>query len=215
MAPVRSSAKAEAYAAEAAGAELELLGTVVEDSTSLLLLGPREPGFWPAFSTSPEYADGKPDPIDRWSKRVIGALAKAWGGEALFPSDGPPYPPFIAWALASGQVWASPVTLLIHARQGLWLSFRGAVRVPGKVALPAASNPCDACVGQPCRTACPVNALTADGYDVASCKAFLDQPEGESCRFEGCAVRRACPVSQAYGRLAEQSQFHMRAFHPT
>ncbi|MEJ1991042.1 MAG: ferredoxin [Maritimibacter sp.] len=203
------------YSAEAAGANLELLATVQEDGSTILLLGPREPGFWAAFSTSPEYTDGLPDPMDRWSKRVIGTLAQRWGGEALFPSDGPPYPPFIAWALGSGQIWSSPVTLLVHAHQGLWTSFRGAVRVPGSYALPEVENPCESCAGQPCRSACPVNALTAEGYDVAACKAFLDQPEGQDCRDQGCAVRRACPVGQGYDRLAEQSRFHMRAFHPT
>lgn len=202
------------YAAEAADAELELLGTAPEEDGTILLLGPREPGFWPAFSTSPEYADGMPDPMDRWSKRVIGELAGRWGGDAIFPSDGPPYPPFIAWALASGQVWTSPVTLLMHTRQGLWLSFRGAVRVPDQITLPAAENPCESCASQPCRTACPVGALSAEDYDVAACKGFLDQPEGQSCRDLGCAVRRACPVGQSYGRLEEQSRFHMQAFHP-
>ena len=100
------------YADDAATAHLELLGAAPDGGGSVLLLGPREPGFWPAFTASPEYADGNPDPIDRWSKRVIGALARRWQGRAVFPSDGPPYPPFIRWALASGRVWQSPAGLL-------------------------------------------------------------------------------------------------------
>jgi epoxyqueuosine reductase len=204
-------------AADAASVHLELIGAARDDETggSVLLLGPREPGFWPAFTASPEYSDGMADPLDRWSKRVIGALAAAWGGASVFPSDGPPYPPFIAWARASGRVWASPVGILVHARQGLWLSLRGAVRLPGPVDLPAGRAPCPTCPGQPCASACPVSALGREGYDVAVCHGFLDTPAGADCLTRGCAVRRACPVGARYGRTEAQSKFHMKAFHPS
>jgi len=202
------------FAGEAAAQHLELIGAAPEGGATVLLLAPREPGFWPAFSAAPEYADGQPDPLDRWSKRVIGALAAAWGGEALFPSDGPPYPPFIAWALATGRVWASPVGLLVHDRLGLWLSFRGAVRLPLALALPGGPNPCETCPGQPCRSACPVGALAPEAYDVSACRGYLDTEAGADCLGRGCAARRACPVGQAYGRNEAQSRFHMKAFHP-
>jgi len=194
--------------------QLALLGVVHEDGDSIVLLGPG-PGFWPAFTASGEYADGAPDPLDRWSKRLIDPLAASWGGVALYPSDGPPYPPFIAWALASGQAWAAPVGLLCHAEQGLWCSFRGAVRVPGLLPRDTGAPPCPRCDGQPCRTACPAGALTEAGYDTARCHAWLDTAAGADCMARGCAVRRACPVSANFGRSTDQSAFHMRAFHPT
>lgn len=193
---------------------LETLGVVHEGGESVVLLGPG-PGFWAAFTASGEFADGAPDPLDRWSKRVIGALADAWGGEPVFPSDGPPYPPFIAWALACGRIWASPVTLLCHDSQGLWCSFRGAVRLPGHLPRTTSDNPCESCAGQPCRTACPAGALTPAGYDTSACHAWLDTPEGADCMTRGCAVRRACPVGARFGRSDDQSAFHMRAFHST
>jgi epoxyqueuosine reductase len=200
---------------DAQALHLEILGALHESGETLLLLGPREPGFWPAFTASPEFGDGAPDPLDRYSKRLIGGLAVAWGGEAVFPSDGPPYPPFIAWALATGHVWQSPVGLMVHDRQGLWLSFRGAVRLPGLVPLVQQGKPpCSTCEGQPCRDACPVGALHEQRYDVAGCKAFLARPDGTDCMESGCAVRRTCPVSRAYGRLPQQSAFHMRSFFP-
>ncbi len=195
------------------GSHLAALGVVHEGGQSLVLLGPG-PGFWPAFTASDEFADGATDPLDRWSKRVVGVLAEAWGGDALFPWDGPPYPPFIAWALASGQSWGSPVGLLCHETQGLWCSFRGAVRLPGELPRTSGDNPCETCAGQPCRTACPAGALTADGYDTGACHAWLDTPEGADCMTRGCVVRRACPVSAGIGRSEDQSGFHMRAFHP-
>jgi hypothetical protein len=45
---------------------------------------------WPAFSASPFYADGLPDPLDRWSRAIAEELAERWGGLALFPFEGPP-----------------------------------------------------------------------------------------------------------------------------
>ena len=39
-----------------------------EGTGTLILLGPHEPRFWTAFAESPEYRDGAPDPLDRWSR---------------------------------------------------------------------------------------------------------------------------------------------------
>jgi hypothetical protein len=183
---------------------------------TLLLLGPHEPGFWAKVTASEEWADGRDDPLDRWSRRVIGRIACDLGGKALFPFTGPPWHPFFTWALRTGRAWPSPVRLLVHDRAGLMVSFRGALALREHVALPPppAASPCETCAGQPCRTACPVSAMTEAGYDVPACHAFLDTPPGADCRGRGCAVRRACPVSAEYGRLPEQSAYHMRRFHP-
>ncbi|MDR7126293.1 ferredoxin [Pseudotabrizicola sp. 4114] len=177
---------------------------------TLILLGPREPGFWPHLKAQPEW--GGPDPVDRWSRRVIGRLACDLDGKARFPFGGPPWHPFYGWALRTGRIWESPVRVLVHDTQGLLVSMRGALIVPQALDCGAASRPCDSCA-QPCVTACPVGALSVGGYDVAACHAFLDQPDGADCLAAGCRVRRACPVSQGYARLAEQSAYHMGRFH--
>ena len=88
--------------------------TAPEEIQTLVLLGPQEPGFWPYFSASPEARDGKPDPLDRWSKRVIDGLANDLSLRAFYPFGGPPYQPFIGWATASGRAHVSPVGLLVH-----------------------------------------------------------------------------------------------------
>lgn len=180
---------------------------------TLLLLGPAEPGFWPHLTTQPEWLDGNPDPVDRWSRRVIDSLACDLGAKALFPFGGPPYHPFYQWALRTGRVWDSPVRLLVHSGQGLMVSFRGALALREAVEVPPpVARPCDICAA-PCLTACPAGALTGAGYDLPACHGFLDRPEGQDCLTGGCAVRRACPVSQSYARLPEQSGYHMRQFH--
>lgn len=186
-----------------------------EGTGTLILLGPREPGFWPLVTAAPEFRDGAPDPLDRWSERVIGELALSIGATALFPFGDPPVRPFVRWALASGRAWQSPVTLLVHDTAGLMLSYRGALALTGRLDLPAppSRRPCDTCRDRPCLGACPAQALGAGRYDVAACHAFLDTGAGRACMSQGCEVRRACPVSGNYGRLARQSAFHMAHFH--
>jgi epoxyqueuosine reductase len=97
--------------------------------------------------------------------------------------------------------------------QGLMVSFRGALALKERVELPPPlQRPCDTC-HKPCVTACPAGALTDAGYDVPACHAFLDTCAGADCMNGGCLVRRACPVSQSYARMKDQSAYHMRQFH--
>lgn len=209
----------EAVTARLKGEPLDIFGalhTVPEDGLgdgTVVLLGPREPGFWTTFTASPEWQDGAPDPMDRWSTRVINAAARDLGATPLFPF-GAPVRPFFTWALRSGRAWASPVMLLVHDTAGLLVSYRAALFLPECHPLPEPPHkPCDTCTGKPCLTACPVSALNADGYDLPTCHAYLDTTAGTDCMDHGCAVRRACPVSQGYGRVPEHSAYHMRQFH--
>ncbi|MSU91610.1 ferredoxin [Rhodobacteraceae bacterium 2CG4] len=182
-----------------------------EGCAALALVGPDGGAMWPVFRAAPEYSDGRPDPLDRWSARVLTAVAAGLDGTALFPFGGPPWHPFIAWALRTGRIFASPVTLLVHDTQGLTVSFRGALALPVAIDDPAVSaRPCARCADQPCRTACPPAALTPAGYDVPACRAHLASRRGADCRL-GCRVRRACPVGRGL-RPEGQSAFHMSAF---
>lgn len=188
----------------------------VEDGVStLLMLGPLEPEFWPQITSSPEFTDGMPDPIDRWSRRVIGGIGHHLKAQVYFPFDGPPWWPFIQWAKRTGRAWESEVGILVHDEAGLMVSYRGALGLRKHLELPKASaRPCDTCPGKPCRDACPVGALTQGSYDVPACKEYLSTPKGSrTCMAAGCRVRRACPISQTHGRRAEQSAFHMSYFH--
>ena len=54
---------------------LILRGGFNQDDQTTLLIGPDEPAFWKYFRNSSEYQDGLPDPMDRFSKRVIGQLS--------------------------------------------------------------------------------------------------------------------------------------------
>ena len=179
---------------------------------TLVLIGAGS-GCWPTFTTAPEYRDGRRNPLDRWSKRIIGDIAQ--GARTLYPSDGPPYAPFIVYALATGRFHASPTGMMVHDVAGLMISIRGAIALNGLMPLSAPQiSPCETCADQPCTMACPVGALSTDqAYDVPICKNYLNSLRGQTtCMTQGCAVRIACPVSQSFDRDPAQSAFHMRAF---
>ncbi len=178
------------------------------------MLGPREPGFWAHVTGCPVFHDGNADPLDRWSERVVSSAAQDLGGNPHFPFGAPPKP-FQSWAIRTGRAWASPVVLLVHDTAGLMVSFRGAILVPDMLELPEiVVQPCEACENKPCLTACPVSALTDNGYDLDLCHSFLDTETGADCMHNGCAVRRSCPAGANYHRLDAQSAYHMRRFHP-
>lgn len=182
-----------------------------EGAGTLVLLGPSR-DFWATLTASPEFLDDHP--VDRWSRRVITALAGQLGAQALFPFGGPPYAPFLNWAKSTGRAWDSPVGMLVHDTQGLLVSYRGALAFAERLKIPptGGDRPCVTCNARPCLTACPVAALSAQGYDVSACHAFLDSAAGQDCMTRGCAVRRICPVSKGANRSEEQSAHHMRAF---
>lgn len=182
------------------------------DAKGVALLSPDEPAFWDIFRSSPEGSDGAPDPMDRWSRRVIGELADSLGLTAVFPFGGPPWMPFPRWARRSGRCHESPVGLMVHDTAGLFISFRGALLLPFVPESDPRPSPCDSCVDKPCLSACPVDALTGAGYDVPACHAYLDTLEPGTGCLNGCLVRRACPVGQDRRPLA-QSAHHMRYFH--
>jgi len=186
---------------------------------------------WAAFSNSRFFADGLPDPMDRWSKSIGDALAHAHGGMAVYPSDGPPYAPFQQWARRAEPLQASPLLLQIHPRWGLWHAYRFALVLPDLVAADAqslsaadaqslsaaaparvAADICLSCDGQPCLRRCPVGAFSDGGYDANVCTGHLHQPQGRDCMSGGCLARRACPVAPDLQYQPAHAAFHMRAF---
>jgi hypothetical protein len=146
---------------------------------------------------------------------VIGDLAEAWGARALFPFGGLPHLPFVAWAKRAEPVAESPLGILIHPDYGLWHAYRGALAFAEALALPPRAErprPCDTCADQPCLSACPVDAFTAEGYDVSACADHLAAPAGADCMAEACRARRACPIGRDTIYVPEQARFHMTHF---
>jgi hypothetical protein len=181
---------------------------------ALVLLGNVGSSLWAAFTASPEYADGPPHPLDRWSRRIGEELARACGGRALFPFGGPPHHPFQRWAQRTGTMFASPVGMLVDAQHGLWHAFRFAIalREPVDTVTPSVGSPCMSCTARPCLHACPVNAFVEGEYRYRQCVDYLVANPDAPCWRVGCLARHACPVGQASRYLPAQASSHMRAF---
>lgn len=184
-------------------------------AATLVLIGNAGPAMWAPFAVAPEATDAAPDPLNRWSARVIGALAQTWDAAALFPFGGPPYLPFIPWAKRAEPVAESPLGILIHPDYGLWHAYRGGLAFAERISLPprdARPRPCESCADKPCLTACPVGAFTGERYEVAACVKHISTVAGQDCMDLGCRARRACPVGRRYAYEPRQARFHMDAF---
>ena len=181
---------------------------------TLLLLGFTGSRQWSTFAASVEAHDGRPDPLDRWSRRVIGALAHRFAAFDFYPSGTPRWP-FQRLAQRCEAVRPSPIGLLMHPRWGLWHAYRGGLILDCRIELPTrsvAEHPCDTCLARPCLTACPVAAFNDGGFDVEACTNHVASTAGVECRERGCRARRACPVGAEFAYVDEQARFHMNAF---
>ncbi len=181
---------------------------------TLLLLGPREPGFWDHVTAKPEFSDGKPDPLDRWSRRVIGRLACDLRRQGPFPFGGPPFQPFIGWAQRTGRAHVSPVTLLVHDMAGLMASWRRALALRDRIDLPPPPPPPASLARAPARQPALLARWAGRGMTLQPAMPFSTPRRGRIVWIGGAVFGRACPVSETYGRRPEQSAFHMRSFHP-
>lgn len=182
-------------------------------ASTVLLIGNVGGAMWRAFARAGDMAG--PDPLDRWSRRILDAAAARFDAEVVMPGDGPPYAPFISWAMRAEPVRPSPLGILIHPDYGLWHAYRGALLFARAIDLPPprqASYPCETCADKPCLSACPVDAFAGEHYDVAACRGHIAAPAGAACMQSGCAARRACPVGRDWRYEPAQASFHMRAF---
>lgn len=184
------------------------------DPKSLVLIGNAGGEFWPHVTASKEFSDGTPDPMDRFSRRVVEGVALSNQGTAFFPFDGPPYFPFLTWLAKAAPVSQSPLGPYVHAEYGPWFGLRGAILLPDTIpATKESAGPCSSCDDKPCLNACPAGALTRQqAYNVETCGRYLQGGNDLPCMTIGCAVRRACPAGRDFLLPPEQANFHMRAF---
>ena len=121
-----------------------------------------------------------------------------------------PFQPFIDWTKKCSTMGSSPVRLLVHEEKGLFISFRGDLGI--NEYSESQNNSKDICTTceKPCLTACPLNALNQEGYDVIRSKKYLNTPSDQQ-RKDTCLVRISCPTGQTL-RMKEQWHFQMKLF---
>lgn len=182
---------------------------------SVLLVGQAGAAPWPHFL---RWREQQPrtiaEPLDSWSRQVIGDVALAFGARAVSPSD-KPYLPFQQWAMRAEGLKPSPLGILMHPQYGLWHAYRGALLFEDEIALPErgeAIHLCDACVEKPCLKSCPVDAYSVGGFAYRACLAHVRGGNGQLCRSGGCLDRNACPYGAEYRYSPDIQAFHMAAF---
>lgn len=182
---------------------------------SVLLVGNAGAGYWKHFSLWRETQPvNLPNPLDTWSRLVIGEAAQEAGAHVLMPNDRP-FAPFQQWAMRSEGLGPSPLGLLMHPVYGLWHAYRGALLFDRELAFPAPEKPihhCHLCDGKPCLNVCPVEAFSPGGFDYAGCISHVRGRAGHACRSAGCLARNACPVGTAWRYPASVQAFHQKAF---
>ncbi|MEO4000028.1 hypothetical protein [Mesorhizobium sp. CAU 1732] len=189
-----------------------------QPAQSVVLVGSAGAAYWTHFTDWRSRQPVDPgDPLDSWSRQVIGAVALQAGARLVMPNDRP-YAPFQQWAMRAEGLRPSPLGILMHPDYGLWHAYRGALLFDDDVEdfdsppAPKQNHPCDACVDKPCMTACPVDAHGERGFAYEACLGHVRSALGEPCRATGCLDRNACPVGTAYRYPAEIQAFHQRAF---
>jgi len=182
---------------------------------SVLLVGQAGAASWPHFQRwLGEQARDIANPLDTWSREVIGTVAIEFGARAVSPSDRP-YLPFQQWAMRAEGLKPSPLGILMHPTYGLWHAYRGALLFEDEIPLPDAHEAihlCDICVEKPCLKSCPVDAYSGQGFAHEACLGHVRSPLGAPCRSGGCLDRNACPYGTSFRYPLEVQAFHMAAF---
>lgn len=196
------------------GAEMSDYG-FDEDRQSIALVGNIGSSYWPIFSESAEYLDGRPDALDRWSRSIAESIASEFPLTPVYPFEGPPYYPFQQWAQRAEALEQSPIGVMMHPEFGLWHSYRFALvgaEFDDEPASNSALSPCVDCTDKPCLQRCPVGAFDTTGYDVDACAGYLKQNPLAQCHALGCLARYSCPVAPDLRYLPAQGRFHLQAF---
>jgi ferredoxin len=203
---------AEVVAALGATGMVARGGFNTEPGHTIVVIGNVGGTMWPVFRAAEQAGD---DPLDTWTRSVLAPIADALGADFVHPSD-EPFQPFQQWAQRAEGIAQSPIGILIHPEYGLWHAYRGAFLFPFALdGLPAPitkPSPCLSCAGQPCLSACPVDAFTIGNYDADACRAHVRSRAIPRCIEAGCAARLACPVGTQHRYGDDQMNFHMKAF---
>ena len=181
----------------------------------VLLVGNVGGGFWPVFQRWREQGRATiSNPLDTWSREIIGGIGELFDARAVSPSD-QPFLPFQQWAIRAEALRPSPLGILMHPQYGLWHAYRGALLFSEPFDLigsPPRLHLCDGCAAKPCLQSCPVSAHAPAGFNHSGCVYHVRSIAGAACRHVGCLDRNACPYAVTFRYPADMQAFLMGAY---
>ena len=189
---------------------------LLPEARTVLVLGSGGRALWSALRAAPELGAAS-DPVDTYTARVVGTLARALAGvghpsRGLYPSEqrGGAFADFVSLAREAGLGAPSRLGLLLHPTYGPWLSIRAvlltAVECPTGAPL-SGFEPCVGCAA-PCADACPGSAIGPQGISARVC--YDTQLKEPACALR-CNARHACVIGQEHAYAAEAEAHHMSA----
>ena len=154
-------------------------------------------------------------PIDAYACRVITEILeedlKGQRFEIIYPAGhtGHPFYGLQDLGVVAGWHHTSPFLVGINPVWGSWYAYRAVVLTNSHyqpASMPASPSPCSACRTDDCVVACPVGAVSRDGFDMETCLQYR-QTDGSHCQ-DKCLARMACPVGREHRYRQPQMSYH-------
>lgn len=178
-------------------AEKATLGDTT-DFRQLILLGHGGRRLWERVKASGITSE---HPIDDYTVRTVeNWLADRLPGKAfriIYPGEQPVG--LQELGKLAGWHHASPFMIGVDHEWGSWYAYRAVVLCDSdfRPFFPVdRGNPCITCVGQPCISACPADALAGGEFNLERCSRF--RLAADSPCAVGCLARIACPVAPGH-----------------
>ena len=195
------------------------LAALLDGAQRALVVGSGGPTFFDRFEAAGvEAVDGAPNPLDRYTRRVVDAAVTSVlgslgvGHAVFFPFAGlSPLIPFQRLGRAAGVGPPGPLGLQIHPVYGPWWAYRALIVVDRALHTgPSLEDTCSGCPA-PCVGACPGAAVSTAGFSIPACHA--ERLRAPACRLS-CAARIACVRGPEHRYRDEELAFHMIASMP-
>lgn len=189
-------------------ADLQAAVTDMSDYRQLLLLGHGGRRLWQAMTEAEFVSENR---IDDYTTECI----QQWFAEHHPDSrysllcPGQHIVPLQSLGKLAGWHFPSPIMVGVNQVWGSWYAYRAVVLADTDFTVsdtPDWQSACNNCDSKPCVSACPANAVSADGLDMARCIAWRKQPDSV-CRNR-CLARLACPVGQEHRYTDDQIEYH-------
>jgi epoxyqueuosine reductase len=198
-------------------------GVIAPGARSIVVIGNGGGAFWNAFKIHADENPGwmaRDNPLDDFTRIAIDhdiAPVLAQSGIAhtvIYPfiSSGPTLN-FMEAGKAAGLSGPSILGVVVHPVFGPWIAFRAAILLNELIDAPGEAyrfDPCPSCVPRTCITSCPVDAVTASGWDIPKCLTHRVEVEADCA--PRCHARAGCVLGPEHRYPDEELAYHqMRA----